>query len=224
MQKYNFPRIYASIFVNKLAICTKYVKFSTYLFAYIVKKQYLCARFLICYKMHNYLTSLLVGLLIFLCPSLTHAERIYTEHKFNTMVINSEIVVTNSFHTAETDLLTYQCSGTNASFAKDHLGANQWSFKLLDNGSTVTTTRIPELAEMSIAHYPASKYEALKVYISTDSIAWSLAPATYSAGTINVTIPRNNYYVRFKNTASTDVSILSIIYYQDHCNCFIYEP
>ncbi len=178
--------------------------------------------------MHNYLTSLLVGLLIFLCPSLTHAERIYTEHNFQEMVAKSEIDVSGDRKNAETELLTYTCSGTNATFAKDHLGANQWSFKLLDNGSTVTTTLIPELAEMRIVHYPTTKYTNLKIYISTDSITWSPAldgdNISYTASAISVTVPRNNYYVRFKNTASTDVSILSIIYYQDHCNCFVYEP
>ena len=98
---------------------------------------------------------------------------------------------------------------------------------MLDNGSTVTTTRINELAEFQLAHYPPTKYEDLKVYVSTDGVSWGLPLSgdaiTYSAGTINVTVPRNNYYVRFRNNASTDVSILSIIWYQDHCNCFIYE-
>jgi len=142
------------------------------------------------------------------------------------MVTKSEITVTNSYTTAETDLLTYQCSG-GAKFNKDHIYKSQWSFNLLDYGSTVTTTRINELAEFQLAHYPPTRYENLQVYVSTDGISWGLPLSgdaiTYSAGTINVTVPRNNYYVRFRNNASTDVSILSIIWYQDHCNCFIYE-
>lgn len=167
-------------------------------------------------------------LLLALCPAFSRAERIPHEHDFQSMVSKSEIVVTNSYHTATTDLLTYQCSGSNSSFAKDHLYKTLWSFKLLDNGSTVTTTKINELAEFQLAHYPPTTYTNLKVYVSKDSITWSPAltgdSISYSAGTVAVTIPRNNYYVRFRNVASTDVSILSIIWYQDHCNCFIYEP
>jgi len=157
---------------------------------------------------------------------MVHAERIPHEHNFQDMVTKSEITVTNSYTTAETDLLTYQCSG-GAKFNKDHIYKSQWSFNLLDYGSTVTTTRINELAEFQLAHYPPTRYENLQVYVSTDGISWGLPLSgdaiTYSAGTINVTVPRNNYYVRFRNNASTDVSILSIIWYQDHCNCFIYE-
>ena len=176
--------------------------------------------------MKNFLQTRLWVILMAM-PIMVHAERISTPHNFQTMVTKSEITVTNSYKTAETALTTYNCSGTNCTFAKDHYSGTLWSFKMLDNGSTVTTTRINELAEFQLAHYPPTKYEDLQVYVSTDGISWGLPLSgdaiTYSAGTINVTVPRNNYYVRFRNNASTDVSILSIIWHQDHCNCFIYE-
>jgi hypothetical protein len=180
--------------------------------------------------MHNYLTSLLVGLLIFLCPSLTHAERIYTEHDFKTMDKVTELVITNSFTTAKTDLLTYQCTGTDAKFALDHLYKTSFSIRLPKYGSTVTTTKINELEEFLIGVIPADeKRDNIKVKVSKDSITWS-DPLTsdniqYSKGSITVKLPRNNYYVRIYNTnGAKDTSIKSIYYFQDHCNCFIYEP
>jgi len=176
--------------------------------------------------MKNYIHAIF-GIMLIGLPMMVRAERISTRHEFQNMVTKSEITITNSYKTAETALTTYNCDGTNCTFAKDHYSGTLWSFKMLDNGSTVTTTRINELAEFQLAHYPPTKYENLQVYVSTDGVSWGLPLSgdaiTYSAGTINVTVPRNNYYVRFRNNASTDVSILSIIWYQDHCNCFIYE-
>ena len=167
-------------------------------------------------------------LLLALCPAFSRAERIPHEHDFQSMVSKSEIVVTNSNTTATTDFLKYQCSGSNSTFAKDHLSGKLWSFKLESNGSTVTTTRINELSEFVLLHYPASVCTNLKVYVSKDSITWSPALSgdsiTYTSGSVAVTIPRNNYYVRFRNATSADVSITRINWYQDHCNCFIYEP
>lgn len=172
-------------------------------------------------------------LLLALCPAFSRAERIPHEHDFQSMVSKSEIVVTNSNTTAATDLLTYQCSGTNAIFAKDHYAGTYWSFKLLNYGSTVTTTKINELDEFTVAvvtDYGAKSCDNLKVKVSKDSITWS-GPLTssdsisYTANSITVTLPRNNYYVRLYNTnGAKDVSITSIVWYQDHCNCFTYEP
>ena len=169
--------------------------------------------------------------LIALCPVPVCAERIPHEHNFQSMVTNSEITLTNSNKTATTNLLTYQCSGTNATFGKDHYlpsASKVWSFKLLDNGSTVTTTRIDELAEFWVGHYPPTTCTNLKVYVSKDSITWSPAltgdSISYETGYVTVTIPRNNYYVRFRNSTAADVSIIRINWYQDHCSCFTYEP
>ena len=180
--------------------------------------------------MHNYLTSLLVGLLIFLCPSMIRAERIYTEHDFQSMDKTTELVFSNSNTTAKTELLTYQCTGTDAKFAIDHVYKRFSSIRLPKYGSTVTTTKINELEEFLIGVIPADeKRDNIKVRVSKDSITWS-DPLTsdniqYSNGSITVTLPRNNYYVRIYNTnGAKDTSIKSIYYYQDHCNCFIYEP
>ncbi len=176
--------------------------------------------------MKNYIHAIF-GIMLIGLPMMVRAERISTRHEFQNMVTKSEITITNSYKTAETALTTYNCSGTNCTFAKDHLTGKLWSFKMENKGSTVTTSRIDELAEFRIAHYPTTRYEDLKIYVSTDGTSWgdplSGDAISYSASAINVTVPRNNYYVRFYNNASTDVSIISIIWYQDHCNCFIYE-
>ena len=176
--------------------------------------------------MKNYIHAIF-GIMLIGLPMMVRAERTGTKHDFQEMFTKSKITITNSNKTAETALTTYNCSGTNCTFAKDHLTGQRCSFKMLDKGSTVVTTRIDELVEFQIAHYPTSRYEDLKIYVSTDGTSWgdplSGDAISYSASAINVTVPRNNYYVRFYNNASTDVSIISIIWYQDHCNCFIYE-
>lgn len=181
--------------------------------------------------MKNFLQTRLWVILMAM-PIMVHAERIPHEHHFPTLVSNSEITVTNSNTTAETDLLTYQCSG-GAKFNKDHIYKSQWSFNLLDYGSTVTTTKIDELEEFTIGVITNSDvYDCtnLKVKVSKDGVNWGTQPITssdsitYTASSIRVTLPRNNYYVRLYNTnGSKDISIISIFWYQDHCNCFIYE-
>ena len=139
---------------------------------------------------------------------------------------STELIITDSYTKAKTDLLRYTCSGTNAKF--DRYGGSIWSISLPKSNRFVTTTRVNELDGFDFVYYPASSNESIKVYVSKDSISWGKALSgdsiEYSAGSVAVTIPRNNYYVRIKNESSTDIFIPAIIWYQDHCNCFIYEP
>ena len=168
--------------------------------------------------------------LIALCPVPVCAEHIYTPHDFQSMNKVTELILTNSNTTASTELLTYQCTGTDAKFGKDHKFSTYFSIRLPKNGSTVTTSKINELDEMQIAVIPADESrDNIKVKVSKDSITWS-APLSgdsisYSNGQITVTLPRNNYYVRIYNTnGSKNTSLTTISYYQDHCSCFTYEP
>lgn len=169
-------------------------------------------------------------LLLALCPVLSRAEHIYTPHNFQTMNKTTELIITNSNTNARTNLLTYQCSGTNAKFGKDHVFNNYVSILLPQNGSMVTTSKINELDEMTIGVLPTDEERYnIKVIISKDSITWSDPLAgdsiSYSNGSIHVSLPRNNYYVRIYNTnGAKKASLNSIDYYQDHCNCFTYEP
>lgn len=181
--------------------------------------------------MNRYFTTLFWTLLLLLCPAITRAERIGTDHNFQTLVEQGKYSATNLNTTIRTDFVTYQCSGTDAKMQKDSQTNRYWCFHLpKTKNAFVTTTRINELAEFNIVHYPnANCKDFIKIYVTTDSLSWgdplTTDNVTYSIGTINVAIPRNNYYVRIKSTSSSDnVSILEIDWYQDHCNCFIYNP
>ena len=157
------------------------------------------------------------------------ADRNTTVHNFASMPA-SDLVFTNSNKTATTPLTVYTCSGPNAVFGLDHAYNSQTSIRLPKYGSTVTTSCINELSEFTITYEPIAESRLnLKVQVSKDSVNWGYPLSTsdsiaYSTGSITVTLPRNNYYVRIKNTNSSDVSIRIITYYQDHCNCFIYTP
>lgn len=167
---------------------------------------------------------------LLLYPVFACAERTSTPHDFQSMVTKSELSTANSNTTILTDFVNYQCTGTNAKMWKDLASGQYWSINLPKGNTTyVTTACINELAEFQIVHYPTSTRPEIKIYVSRDGSSWgdplTTDYVTYSSGAIDVTVPRNNYYVRIKNTSSTsDVSILRIIWYQDHCNCFLYEP
>ena len=171
---------------------------------------------------------ILILMLLMVCPSMIRAERIYTPHNFHSMALAGDIAFFNTNTIGRTALATYKCTGTNAKF---DFYNSIICIRLPKNGSTVTTSKINELDEFTIGMIPDNVDRSnIKVMVSTDSISWDgpLSDASvieYSNGSIHVTLPRNNYYVRIYNTMdSKDTSISSIQYYQDHCNCFIYNP
>lgn len=177
-------------------------------------------------KQYKYLIVFLVSLA--LVPSALMAETIRTLQDFQTMAAAKTLTFANSNKTGKTDFVTYSCSGTNSVFA---LYNSIITIKLQQNGSTVTTTKIKELSELIISFEASQKNERnLKVQVSKDSLSWSPPLSTtdsivYSSGSMHVTLPRNNYYIRIYNTTGTyPTYITAMDYYQDHCNCFIYQP
>ena len=180
--------------------------------------------------MKNFLQTRLWVILIAM-PIMVHAERIYTPHTFHTMNKVTELIFSGSNTIGRTELLTYKCTGTvDTKFGKDHVFNTYISIRLPKNGSTVTTSQINELDEFTIGVLPADESRRnILVKVSTDSISWgdplsSEDVIQYSNGSIHVSLPRNNYYVRIYNTnGAKEASITSIYWYQDHCNCFIYE-
>lgn len=163
-----------------------------------------------------------------LIPAVSIAEIINTPQNFQAMTVAGTLKFSNSNKTGKTDFVTYTCSGTNAVFAQY---GGVITIKLQQNESTVTTTKIKELKEFIISFQSNKNDERnLKVKVSKDSITWSPPLSTtdsivYSNGSIHVTLPRNNYYLKIYNTTGTYPSyITNMDYYQDHCNCFIYEP
>ena len=160
---------------------------------------------------------------------MAYAERTPIDHDFNAIVSTLSFANYNKIITSA-DMI-YTCVGTNAAFAKDHLYNSKWSIKLPDRNDKVTTTLIDELDAINIVHYPEDKpCENIKIYVSNDSIEWgdplSGSQITYNSGTIEATVPRDSYYVRIVNSGSSKpVSLIEIIYYQDHCpGCFLFKP
>ena len=180
------------------------------------------------YTMKRFIVPIVLALALAQVPALVLAETIYTPQDFQTMTSEKTLKFSNSNTVGKTDFVTYTCSGTNAKFAQ-YVGVI--TIQLPNNGSTVTTTKINELTEFVVSFESSKKDERnLKVRVSKDSINWSYPLATtdsirYSSGSILVTLPRNNYYIRIYNTTGTYPSYLTgIDYIQDHCNCFIYQP
>jgi len=177
-------------------------------------------------KQYKYLIVFLVSLA--LVPSALMAETIRTLQDFQAMTTAKTLTFANASKTGKTDFVTYTCSGTKSLFTSYN---SIISIQLYQNGSTVTTTKIKELSELIINFEASRKNERnLKVQVSKDSLSWSPPLSTtdsivYSSGSMHVTLPRNNYYIRIYNTTGTyPTYITSMDYYQDHCNCFIYQP
>lgn len=166
-------------------------------------------------RMKKLLSTILC--LLVLSPALSRAETI--THEFA-----SGFTFTNSNKTATKDGFAYSCSST-ASFWLDLIYGSVISLNMPDGSSAATTsTAIENLTRVMISHYPASKCENLKVYISTDGSSWGSALSGDAieygnSGTIFVTVPKGNYYLKFANTTSTAVSIIQVEYTTEPCVC-----
>lgn len=138
------------------------------------------------------------------------------------------MIFSNSYRTATTSLLTYTCASESA-FGIDPVYKEICAI-LNTSTDTLTTTQVKELTGFQIAHIPVAKCEKVEVYVSKTGVFDGVLPLsgdniTYnSTGTIDVTIPRGNYYIKIVNTDRNRFSIRGIDYYLDHCNCFEYVP
>lgn len=169
-------------------------------------------------RMKKLLSTILC--LLVLSPALTRAETI--THDFHEMSRLSQLTFSSANKVGETDLVTYTCSGTGATFGVTN---SKICIQLPQNGGQVITSpAIENLTRVKISHYPASKCENLKVYISTDGSSWGSALSGDAieygnSGTIFVTVPKGNYYLKFANTTSTAVSIIQVEYTTEPCVC-----
>lgn len=167
-------------------------------------------------RMKKLLSTILC--LLVLSPALSRAETI--THEFA-----SGFTFTNSNKTATKDGFAYSCGSSTASFWLDLIYGSVIALNMPDGSSSATTsTAIENLTRVMISHYPASKCENLKVYISTDGSSWGSALSGDAieygnSGTIFVTVPKGNYYLKFANTTSTAVSIIQVEYTTEPCVC-----
>lgn len=166
------------------------------------------------------LLSIILCLLV-LSPALTRAETI--THEFA-----SGFTFSNSNKTATKDGFSYSCGSSTAVFGQDLInpaGKKVIALNMPDGSSGATTsTAIENLTRVMISHYPASRCENLKVYISTDGSSWGSALSGDAieygnSGTIYAFLPKGNYYLKFANTTSTAVSIIQVEYTTEPCVC-----
>ena len=170
-------------------------------------------------RMKKLLSTILC--LLVLSPALSRAETI--THEFRT-----GFTFSNSNKTATKDGFSYSCGSSTAVFGLDLInpaGTKVIALNMPDGSSEATTsTAIENLTRVMISHYPASRCENLKVYTSTDGSSWGSALSGDAieygnGGTIFVTVPKGNYYLKFANTTSTAVSIIQVEYTTEPCVC-----
>lgn len=163
-----------------------------------------------------------------LSPAFCRAEKSPVIHNFHSDSADpAKLTFANSYHTAITPLLTYNCIG-GAVFGLDVVSKSKMiCMNLQSSGDTVTTTAVDSLAVVDIYHYPSgSKCENIQVRLSRDSVHWT-APmdAEYQNGRIWLRVVPGKYFVRIYNTTSTKTSIYEIRYSFGGCgNCFLYIP
>jgi hypothetical protein len=128
--------------------------------------------------------------------------------------------------TATTPLLTYTC-GKNAVFGTDNNSIICMKFSA--NGDSATTTQVEELAGMQIMHSSGYSSDFLNMFVSKDGETWNKLTGdsiAYRSGGIDVTLPKGNYYIKWKTKKKPDPTpfcIYSVTYYLEQCNCFVYE-
>lgn len=165
--------------------------------------------------------------LLVLSPAVSRAETI--THNFHEMSGLSQLTFSSANKVGETDLVTYTCSGTGATFGVTN---SKICIQLPQNGSQVVTSpAIEGLTNFRIYHYPSSVCSNINVYISTNGSTWgaalSGAAIEYGYGVIYVTVPKGNYYVKIANSTATSVSVFQVIYTTEESscsNCFEYIP
>lgn len=163
-----------------------------------------------------------------LSPAFCRAEKSPVIHNFHSDSADpAKLTFANSYHTAITPLLTYNCIG-GAVFGLDVVSKSKTiCMNLQSSGDTVTTTAVDSLSRLDIFHYPINaKRENIKVELSRDSVHWTEPlDGTYYSGEILLSFFPGKYYVRIYNTTSTKTSIYEIRYSFGGCgNCFLYIP
>ena len=145
-------------------------------------------------------------------------------HDFNAMY-GTTLQVTNAGLTGTTDLLTYTCSGS-AIFTLETfnpVGSRKVCIDMPNASSVFTTSAVEGLTQIHFSHYPNSKCENIKVYVSTDGTSWgeplSGDAIEYQKGGIWANVPRGTYYIKVANTTATHVSIIQIDYSISPCYC-----
>lgn len=171
--------------------------------------------------MKRTLTYISLLLFVGLWPSLTIRAELVT-HDFHADY-GTTVIYSSGNKVATTDLITYTCSGTNAQFYLDLTYGTTIALNLPSSTSkAVTDPAITRLNRIQLQHYPDNaKCENLKIDVSTDGSTWvdKSGDATYSKGGVDLPLATGDYYVRFRNTTSSGVSILRIMYYIGPCHC-----
>ena len=178
--------------------------------------------------MYHIRAIFLFGLLI-LSSAFCRAESDPVVHNFGEMGGAKTIQYANANKVGKTDLTTYTCTGTGATFDRTLANGHYYvDLKLAKTNDMVTTTAITDLSGIELLqHTPyAQLIDNLEIRLSYDSIRWTEPiEASGSSGHMWSNFLPGKYYVRIKNTTGTAMNIWQITWrFGDPCNCFMYIP
>ena len=178
--------------------------------------------------------GLILALLV-LSSVFCRAEDTICTQEINTMVGKGTLVFESGNKVGKTDLVTYTCRGSGATFG--NAGGGIVALMLPNNGDSVVTSRITNLKQVQIRYtdnksgtpdYLSGIVPTMQIKVSEDSLVWTnlTSSATHSAGIATVLLPDpGDYYISVRNTGSSKpIYIRTFEYTIQRCNCYQYHP
>ena len=159
--------------------------------------------------------------LLFLGTGCLFADNI--PHNFHSMftAVTPTLTVDGTNKIGTTAEVIYRCTGGSAAFGYDGTPSKLCA-KLYTLGATLATSRINDLAQVTMTYLPTSVSNMTLSY-STDSIAWTSLTKDAkesSPGTYVYTFPqKGDYYLKIQR--GTDFRILELDYNVLPCACFL---
>lgn len=180
----------------------------------------------------NRFTAHIIAFLLVFCAIPAQAVNKTLTHTFASTPMTFEN--DNKVGRSTTSPIVYTCGGS-ADFGASHAVdgyTSPLSIRLLNTGDyVIISPALKQLSKLTINFIPSDKTRSnLKVYLSEDGSEWGTALAgddiSYTAnGKVVADFETGVYYVKIvNNNGSNDVSIKSIEYRFDDCNCFTYTP
>ena len=166
----------------------------------------------------NFIQTIVICMIL-LSPAWCWAESI--THNFKNDAGKS-IIYSASNTVATTDLVTYTCSGTDTKFYLDLTYGTTIAMCLPKSTSKVVTSpAIERLTRIQLQYYPTALNTNLKIDVSTNGSTWTdkSDDADYTTSGVDLPLEQGDYYVRFRNTSASGVSILQVMYYIEPCHC-----
>ena len=146
-------------------------------------------------------------------------------HNFHSMftAVTPTLTVDGTNKIGTTAEVIYRCTGGSAAFG--YVGTPSiLCAKLYSSGATLATSRINDLAQVTMTYLPADATINITLSYSTDSLSWTTLAKNdkeSSTGTYLYTFPqKGDYYIRIQRS-NKDFRILELDYNVLPCACFL---